>query len=151
MHRPLNRKLISTINLWFSSPHRHEISQTSNKSLKFFPLQPLYQYRIQWCYLWRFIQSKDRGEASGRPGNYRLYDLSSRWYFHSYRIFTRLDKERLIPKTLIRSLGINQLALLWFWCIASGRSLLLRWFPGVELLDDLRVDTIELLLGENAE
>lgn len=45
-------------------------------------------------------------------------------------------------KRSIRGLGINQLILLHFWCITSRRRLLLRWLPGVELLDDLRVDTI---------
>ena len=64
----------------------------------------------------------------------------------------RTHEERVILKSLIRSLGINQLGLLHgFWCITSGCSLLLRWFPGVKLLDDLRADTIQLLLRENPE
>ena len=54
-------------------------------------------------------------------------------------------------KRSIRGLGINQLILLHFWCITSCRRLLLRRLPGVELLDDLRVDTIQLLLREDAE
>ena len=55
-------------------------------------------------------------------------------------------------KRSIPGLGINQLdLLLHLWSIASGRRLLLRRLPGVELLDDLRVDTIQLLLREDAE
>lgn len=48
-------------------------------------------------------------------------------------------------------LGINQLILLHFWSITSRCRLLLRWLPGVKLLDDLRADTVQLFFGEDAE
>ena len=39
-------------------------------------------------------------------------------------------------------LGINQPIFLHLWCITSGCSLLLCWLPGIELLNDFRVDTV---------
>ena len=63
----------------------------------------------------------------------------------------RLNEERLLPRRIHPWLSIDQLVLLHLWCITSGCHLLLRWLPGVELLDNLRADTIQLLLREDAE
>lgn len=72
-------------------------------------------------------------------------------YSYSCHLCTRLNEERLFLKRSMRGLSINQLVFLHLHCIASGCRLLLRWLPGVELLDDLRADAIQLLLREDAE
>jgi len=61
---------------------------------------------------------------------------------HVSALRSRAKKDSFLKRSM-RGSGINQLILLLHsWSITSRRRLLLRWLPGVELLDDLRVDTI---------
>jgi len=84
-------------------------------------------------------------------GLYKSHDeIGYSYSCHVCVLRGRAKKDSFLKRSM-RGLGINQLILLHFWCITSRRRLLLRWLPGVELLDDLRVDTIQLLLREDAE
>ena len=66
-------------------------------------------------------------------------------YSHSCHVCNKVKR-----KNTRSYLGINQLVLLHLWCITGSRRLLSRRLPGVELLDNLRADAIQLLLREDA-